>query len=141
MPQMGQIVGRTVAGVEGALIVQGCRWACGEPDITAFDVDAKSVDAATSLIAYFKAHCRRAYTFLHANPATREALGALEWMRRHHKRSVTGRDVARAHLRGLADSLSIEQAFKTLARMGYGTVESKTVRGGRQLTFTRGGEG
>jgi hypothetical protein len=120
-----------------ALLVQALRWACGESDITAFDVDEQSVKAAADLIAYFKAHCRRVYTFLHANPATREALGALEWMRRHHKLSVTIRAVQQAHLRGLGDRVSIERALRLLERMGYGAVEVKRVPGGPQLTFSR----
>jgi hypothetical protein len=123
-----------------ALIVAAARWACGERGADAFTVDAADVEAAAELVRYFKAHCRRAYAFLHANPATREALGLLEWMRRHRKLRVTGRNVARAKLRGLKDTASIAQAFNTLAGMGYGHVESKRIQGGPQVTFTRGNE-
>ncbi len=119
-----------------ALIVHSLRWACGE-EVSADAVDGTSVQAAIAFVAYFQGHARRTYAFLHANQPTRDALGCLEWLRRQKKLSVTTRDVERAHLRGISNSTSAEQALKTLERLGYGCCTQKAVRGGRCITFTR----
>jgi hypothetical protein len=120
-----------------ALIVNALAWACGEPDVRALSVHTGSVDGAVKLAEYFQAHARRVYAFLNANDATREALGALEWMRRHKKLTTTAREVQQAKLRGISDVTSASLALQRLVSMGYGTCEEKAERGGKRIIFTR----
>jgi len=120
-----------------ALIVNALAWACDEPAVGAFSVHTGSVEGAVELAEYFKAHARRVYAFLHANEATREALGVLEWLRRHKKLTTTAREVQQARLRGISDVTSATLALQRLASMGYGTCETKAERGGKRVVFTR----
>jgi uncharacterized protein DUF3987 len=120
-----------------ALLLNALKWACDEPDVRALSVHTGSVKGAVELAEYFQAHARRVYAFLHANDATREALGVLEWMRRHKKLTTTAREVQQARLRGITDVTSATLALQRLASMGYGTCATNAERGGKRVVFTR----
>ncbi len=62
-----------------SLIVQLLRRACGEAEDE--EVDGASVRAATQLVRYFKAHARRCYRVIGANPRFEKADVALQWLR------------------------------------------------------------
>lgn len=62
-----------------ALIVQLLRWACGETKEDEV-VEGRSLEDAGLLVGYFKAHTRRCYQVMGADPRFRVALMVLRWL-------------------------------------------------------------
>jgi hypothetical protein len=82
-----------------ALVLHYLRWACGEVEGDKSDVDGESVRRAEVLIDYFKAHARRVYSLLDADPRAAPARRLLHWVAQANQATFTKRDAYRA-LRG-----------------------------------------
>ncbi len=65
-------------GARLALIVHYLRWACGE--VQAEDVDGESMNRAAELVAYFKAHLRKACAIMGADPKIALARRVVRWI-------------------------------------------------------------
>jgi hypothetical protein len=109
-----------------ALILHCLRWACGEE--VGDDVDGDSVRRAAAVVAYFKAHARKCYAAMDADPRTKSALRLLRRMPRvmaeargrHPEGCFSRRDAYRA-LRG-RDCQSVEAVdplLELLEKHGY----------------------
>jgi hypothetical protein len=80
-----------------ALVLQLCRWCAGDASPDA--VDERSVGGAGELIAYFKAHARKVYGCMGADPRVREAFQVLAWLTRNPSVTAFSRSDAYADLR------------------------------------------
>jgi DNA polymerase-1 len=72
-----------------ALIVHFLRWACGE--VAGEDVDGESMDRAAKLVTYFKAHARKVYVVMDADPRLADARCVLQWLERHPEPPIFSR--------------------------------------------------
>jgi hypothetical protein len=74
---------KLVPGYAGrlALVVHLLRWCCGEAGGEA--VDGESVHRAADLVCYFKAHARKVYVTMAADPRVQEARRVLQWLARN----------------------------------------------------------
>src|SRR5262249_21253109 len=66
-----------------ALIVHLIRWACG--DVKDEDVDGLSMDSASALIGYFKAHTKRTSAAIGGDRRTADAKRILAWIQREQR--------------------------------------------------------
>jgi hypothetical protein len=82
-----------------ALIVHFLRWACGEVEGDRADVDGESLRRGALLVDYFKAHARKVYAQLDADPRAAVARKLLRWVTQGNRGTFTRRDAYRA-LRG-----------------------------------------
>jgi hypothetical protein len=73
-----------------ALIVHYLRRASGE--MTGDDVDGESMDRAAKLVAYFKAHARKVYAVMDADPRIAEARKVFRWIVARRLRRFQKRD-------------------------------------------------
>jgi hypothetical protein len=81
-------------GARLALIVHFLRWAVGEA--TGEDVDGESLDRAAKLVAYFKAHARKAYSAMDADPRIAETRKLYRWLAANELRRFSKRDAYQA---------------------------------------------
>jgi DNA polymerase-1 len=92
-------------GARLALIVHYLRWVCGEA--TGEDVDGESMDRATALVAYFKAHARKVHAVMDADPRIADARKVFRWIVTNRRQRFQKRDAYQA-LKGtfkMADDL------------------------------------
>jgi hypothetical protein len=78
-----------------ALILHFLRWAGGELDSDKADVDGHSMKAAANLIAYFKAHARKVYAIMDADPMQGAARRLLRWIEQNGLERFTRREAYR----------------------------------------------
>jgi hypothetical protein len=78
-----------------ALILHCLRWAAAEIHGDTADVDGESVRRAVELVNYFKAHARRVYAAMDADPAVKLARRLLRWLARQGGATFTRRDAYR----------------------------------------------
>jgi hypothetical protein len=81
-------------GARLALIVHFLRWAVGEA--AGEDVDGESMDRAARLVAYFKAHARRAYSAMDADPKIAEGRKVYRWIAANRLKRFSKRDIYQA---------------------------------------------
>jgi hypothetical protein len=100
-----------------ALIVHFLRWAAGE--VQDEDVDCESMERAARLVAYFKAHARKVYAVMDADPRTATARRLLRWIIEGCLRQFTRRDAYRA-MRGIYKSVDeVDPILDLLGKHGY----------------------
>jgi hypothetical protein len=103
-----------------ALIVHYLRWACGEVAGDKSDVDGESVGRAAALVGYFKAHAKKVYAVLDADPRAAAARKLLRWIGQGGRGTFTKRDAYRA-LRGprCRSVEDVEPILSLLEKHGY----------------------
>jgi hypothetical protein len=111
-----------------ALLLHLCRRVAGEARHDA--VDARSVTAATALIAYFQAHMTRVYTRLWSTRADQRAEIALQWIRAHG-RECTIRDLQRHRVAGVTRASQAEKLVRDLVDLGQGKMRERQLPSGR----------
>jgi hypothetical protein len=111
-----------------ALIIHYLRWACDEaPD---GDVDGESMARAARLIDYFKAHARKVYAVMDADPTTAAARRVLRWIVGQHQAHFQKRDAYQA-LKGTFQTIDeLEPALTLLEKHGYIRPEPGQARAG-----------
>jgi hypothetical protein len=92
-------------GARLALIVHFLRWAVGEA--AGEDVDGESMDRAAKLVAYFKAHARKAYVVMDADPRMAEARKVYHWVEVNRLERFSKRDAYQA----------LKGTFRTVAEL------------------------
>jgi DNA polymerase-1 len=109
-----------------ALILHYLRWACGElgeGDAAATsDVDGESMERAARLVAYFKAHAKKVYAAMDADPRTVDAKLVLRWLARHPELTVFSRRDAHQGLRRntrFSNPDNLDAPLKLLEQHGY----------------------
>jgi hypothetical protein len=106
-----------------ALIVHCARAAAEECEDDALDTE--SVEGAWSLVDYFKAGARRAYSRFEQSETDLCVSELIAWVRGMGASEVTLRDAMRARRRGFGSASSGQGIFAAAADRGYGRVESK----------------
>jgi hypothetical protein len=103
-----------------ALIVHYLRWACGEVEGDKSDVDGESIRRAAVLVDYFKAHARKVYAVLDADPRAAAGRKLLRWVAQGSRGTFTRRDAYRA-LRGprCRSVEDVEPVLTLLEKHGY----------------------
>ncbi|MBY0527336.1 MAG: DUF3987 domain-containing protein [Gemmataceae bacterium] len=91
---------KLVPGYAGrlALVLHLLRWACDEAGDTA--VDGESVEQAFRLVEYFKAHARKVYATMGADPRVPAAKRILRWLGEHRDVTTISRSDLYYQLRG-----------------------------------------
>jgi Protein of unknown function (DUF3987) len=112
-----------------ALLLHLCRLVAGEADHDA--VDARSVAAATTLIAYFQAHMTRVYAQLWSTRADQRAATALRWIRIHGG-ACTVRDLQRHRVAGVTRASQAEKLVRDLVDLGAGQLRDRQLPSGRR---------
>ncbi len=96
-----------------ALIVHCLRCVCANRDVQ--DVDGESMDRAYRLTAYFKAHARKVYAVIEADPAQAAARRVVRWIMERQLKRFTKRDAHQA-LEG-AEALRTVQALDAVLQL------------------------
>jgi hypothetical protein len=111
-----------------ALIIHYLRWACDKaPD---GDVDDESMARAARLIDYFKAHARKVYAVMDADPKTAAARRVLRWIAGQRQPRFQKRDAYQA-LKGTFRTIDeLEPALTLLEKHGYIRPEPGQARAG-----------
>jgi len=100
-----------------ALILHFLRWAAGE--VKDQDVDGESMERAARLVAYFKAHIRKVYAVMDADPKATSAQRLLKWIIQENRQQFTRRDSYRA-MRGTCKTVDdIDPILTLLEKHGY----------------------
>jgi hypothetical protein len=100
-----------------ALVIHYLRWACDEAQDG--DVDGESMARAVRLIDYFKAHARKVYAVMDADPRVADARRVLHWIERQRKARFQKRDAYQA-LKGTFKTLDeLEPVLTLLEKQGY----------------------
>jgi hypothetical protein len=102
-----------------ALIVHYLRWAVGEVASDTADVDAKSMRAAVQLVTYFKAHARKVYAAIDADPRASPARKLLNWIRREGCQAFTKRDAYRAIPGTIRTVDGVDPVLSLLSQHGF----------------------
>ncbi len=101
-----------------ALVLQLLHWTCSEGSYD--HVEARSVEDAFRLVAYFKAHARKVYAIMAADPCTREAAHVLRWLIRNPEvKAFSRRDAHRQLAHTFARSEALEAPLTRLVEHGY----------------------
>ncbi len=112
-----------------ALVLQLLHWTCNEGSYDR--VEGRSVEDSFRLVAYFKAHARKVYAIMAADPCTREAAHVLRWLMRSHDMKVfSRRDAHRQLAHTFPRSESLEAPLTRLVEHGYLRVLSSDQRNG-----------
>lgn len=80
-----------------ALVLNALHWATGDADVNV--VTGESIKLAADLIAYFKAHVRRLYTIMGADPRVQSAARIIRWLEQHPSVKEFRRSDLYEHLR------------------------------------------
>ena len=121
-------------GARLALLLQLCRWACGEAHSEG--VDEGSVLGAAALVHYFKSHAQRVYARLHTTPTEQRVARALHWFDAHGAREYRMRELLRAKVGGCTSRQEMELLLGDLVDRGFGHVQDRqTVNGMTQTIF------
>jgi hypothetical protein len=102
-----------------ALIVHYLRWACGEFESDQADVDGESMNRAARLVGYFKAHARKVYAAMDADPRAALARRLLHWVADESLPQFTRRDAYRALRGGCKRVEDLDPVLDLLERHGY----------------------
>jgi DNA polymerase-1 len=120
-----------------ALIVHFLRWACGETGCE--DVDGESMRRAAKLVGYFKAHARKVYAVMDADPRLALARRLLRHIGKEGLGQFTRRDAYRA-MRGPCKAVEdIDPVLTVLETHGYirpAPPPATTGRPGRKPSLT-----
>lgn len=101
-----------------SLVIHCLRWACG--DVTGENVDGESVRRAFILVDYYKAHYRRLYSSMGADPRTQEASKVLAWIARTRPAGTFSRREVYHDLRhGFSTPEAVEKPLELLSEHGY----------------------
>jgi hypothetical protein len=116
-----------------ALIVHFLRWACGELESDRADVDGESMARAVRLVDYFKAHARKVYALIDADPRIADARHVLQWLKDHPEPATfSRRDVHQGLRRNtrFENPENLAAPLKLLEEYGY--VRAIPVKGGNR---------
>lgn len=109
-----------------ALILQECRFVCGEADDE--NIDEFSMAGAADLIDYFKTHARRVYNYFRSTSQDKSVNTAIRWIKARGGR-VTARDIVRFNVAGVKKTSDALSLFRELQDRAYGSIirEGKTI--------------
>jgi hypothetical protein len=111
-----------------ALILHYLRWAAGEQ--VGEGVDGESMRRAAKLVAYFKAHARKVYAVIDADPRVAGARRLLQWLQANCLERFSKRDAYRA-VRGAVKTVEdLDPLLNLLEQHGYVRPEVTTDRPG-----------
>jgi hypothetical protein len=100
-----------------ALVLHYLRWAAGE--VQGEDVDGESMTRAARLVDYFKAHARKVYAVMDADPRAAAARRLVRWIAQAGVRRFTRREAYRA-MRGPCKTVEdIDPVLTVLEKHGY----------------------
>lgn len=111
--------------VRFALVIHMLRFATGEldQDWDEGQVDEEDVRRAIVLCDYFKQHALAVHGFVGKSDEDRQIEALLSWARRKHLTEAGAREITRANVAGIKDSIAAKKLMQVAAHRGHGELE------------------
>jgi len=111
-----------------ALILHFLRW--GTSEVNEEDIDGVDMDGAAALVSYFKAHVRKAYALMDADPRIAEARFVLRWIVKEQKERFSKRDSYQGCKGTFKTVESLDEPFAILLKHGIIRLVQDDIRPG-----------